>query len=84
MGTSVILFTLLSWIAVHSLKQLPSFMTLHAPYTPFNDDSTYSLNVSVVPNLARNAANFGVNTVWVGMLSIINIIFFAYPIHYIL
>ena len=39
----------------------------NAPYTPFNNDGTYSLNISVIANLARNAANFGVNTVWVGM-----------------
>ena len=67
MSSLTLVFISLLSCMVYSLKQLPSFMTLHAPYTPFNDDVTYSLNVSVVPNLARNAANFGVNTIWVGM-----------------
>ena len=41
-------------------------MTLHAPYTPYHNDSTYSLNTEVIPSLATLANSFGVNTVFVG------------------
>eukprot|EP01083_Nonionella_stella_P260974 889213_1 len=51
---------------VNAFQGLPKFMTLHAPYTPFHNDSTYSLNTDVISSLARNAAGFGVNTVFVG------------------
>lgn len=50
-----------------SLSKMPDHMTLHAPFTPFKYDAQRSLNATTegIEALARQAASFGVNTVWV-------------------
>ena len=49
------------------LQNVPELVTLHAPYTPFGDEPSKPLNASLgtVDLLAKQAASFGVNTVWV-------------------
>ena len=45
---------------------VPDFVYLYAPYTPFLNNSNFSLNTAVIPELAQAAASLGINTVWVG------------------
>lgn len=49
------------------LSKMPAHMTLHAPFTPFKFDAQRSLNATTagIEALAKQAASFGVNTVWV-------------------
>lgn len=44
---------------------MPELIVLHAPFTPFHNDSQRSLNTDVIPALAANAKAMGVNTIWV-------------------
>eukprot|EP00056_Hartaetosiga_gracilis_P000771 m.40407 g.40407 ORF g.40407 m.40407 type:complete len:337 (-) comp10349_c0_seq1:219-1229(-) len=47
-----------------ALNAVPQLALLHAPFTPFNNDSTRSLNVDVIPTMAKTAADFGVTVIW--------------------
>eukprot|EP00041_Stephanoeca_diplocostata_P011892 m.197316 g.197316 ORF g.197316 m.197316 type:complete len:140 (-) comp18713_c0_seq4:1469-1888(-) len=49
----------------HALGSMPSNMVLHAPYTPFSNDSSRSLVTTGIPALAKRAAASGVTVVWV-------------------
>eukprot|EP01147_Barroeca_monosierra_P000342 gene342-7846_t len=46
------------------LDKVPDMALLHAPFTPFRNDATRSLNLSVVPSMAKTAASFGANIIW--------------------
>lgn len=53
-----------SWRA-EQLAKMPADLVLHAPYTPFRNDTNQSVDVSGIPALAKQAAAFGVTTIWV-------------------
>eukprot|EP01084_Bolivina_argentea_P054281 99566_1 len=65
MACSSLLVILVAITGVHS-KSLPEFIYLYPPFTPFNNDSTLSVNLDAIPALAKLAHNFGANLVWVG------------------
>lgn len=54
-------------LAAHSVcaVPMPQQIVLSAPFTPFHDDASRSLNVDPVPALAANTVALGANTVWV-------------------
>ena len=49
------------------LAKMPSLMTLHAPFTPFQNDPLRSLNATQdnIDKLAHQASSFGVTTIFV-------------------
>ena len=61
----LVLLSMVSYQQSYS-KQLPEFIYLYPPFTPFNNDSELSVNLDAIPPLAKTAHNFGVNFVWVG------------------
>lgn len=76
LGAVLVLFLVSSVVAFKRFRSgIPVNAVLSAPYTPFHSGfmffeksssvSDYSLNVDVVPALARDSADSGVNVVWV-------------------
>ncbi|EGD82430.1 hypothetical protein PTSG_03075 [Salpingoeca rosetta] len=46
------------------LAKVPDMALLHAPFTPFHNDTNRSLNLDVLDKMAATAAQFGVTVVW--------------------
>lgn len=67
MSAALTYVTVVAATAHPGLSGMPAHMVLQAPFTPFKSDPLRSLNASdaMVGALARQAIEFGVNTVWV-------------------
>eukprot|EP00043_Microstomoeca_roanoka_P015188 m.151554 g.151554 ORF g.151554 m.151554 type:complete len:346 (-) comp16200_c8_seq6:211-1248(-) len=46
------------------LAAVPASALLHAPFTPFHNDTTRSVNIDVISKMAATAAQYGVTVIW--------------------